>query len=414
MWLSASRVSVDGGVMSENSVKQMPRVLVVDDKAFVRTVTGRILQDIGVTEIEYAADGRAAIATIERADPLIDVVICDLVMPDMDGVEVVRYAADLPHKPAFIFISGQSASLLTTAVDMARARGLNVLGAIEKPIRREIVQTMLNKLANAPAPRPPREDVPLTIDDLARALDAGQIVLHFQPKVDVRTRTVIGYESLARWQHPSHGLIPPGQFIAMAEESALIGPLTDRVMQLALRQAANWNDAGLATKVSVNISAHMLVDLKLPDRIAREAEQHRVDPAQIVLEITETGVFQDAGDTLDILARLHMKGFPLSIDDFGTGYSSMEQLRRVPFSELKIDRAFVNGAALNKKSKAILQSSAGLAKSLGLTTVAEGAEDKADWDVLAEAGVDMVQGYFVARPMPAADVWRWTEKWKKG
>ena len=303
--------------MSDVPNNPMPRVLVVDDKAFVRTVTGRILEDIGVTEIAYAADGRAAIAAIERADPVIDVVMCDLVMPDMDGVEVVRYVSELPYKPAFIFISGQSASLLTTAVDMARARGLNVLGAIEKPIRREIVQAMLAKPMRSPAPHPPREDVPLTVDDLARAIDAGHIVLHFQPKVDVRTSAVVGYESLARWQHPTHGLIPPGQFIAMAEESDLIRPLTDTVMQLALRQAANWNDAGFVTKVSVNISAHMLVDLKFPDRIAREAEQHRVDPAQIVLEITETGV-------------------------------------------------------------------------------------------------DMVQGYFVARPMPASDVWRWTETWKKG
>jgi EAL domain-containing protein (putative c-di-GMP-specific phosphodiesterase class I) len=122
-------------------------------------------------------------------------------------------------------------------------------------------------------------------------------------------------------------------------------------------------------------------------------------------------VFRDAGDTLDILARLHMKGFPLSIDDFGTGYSSMDQLRRVPFTELKIDRAFVHGAATNHKARAILESSATLAKKLGLSLVAEGAEDRADWDVLTEAGVDFVQGYYVAKPMPAADVLRWTTKW---
>jgi EAL domain len=148
-----------------------------------------------------------------------------------------------------------------------------------------------------------------------------------------------------------------------------------------------------------------------PDRIAREAAQYRVDPKQIILEITETGVFRDAADTLDILARLHMKGFALSIDDFGTGYSSMEQLRRVPFAELKIDRAFVNGAAQNHKAKAILQSSANLGKSLGLSVVAEGAETQEDWDLLAALGLDVVQGYFVSKPMPVEAVREWSKDW---
>ncbi len=397
--------------MIDDSLQRL-RVLVVDDKAFVRTMTGRILQSVGIANVSYAADGREALEFLKRDDPRVGLVLCDLMMPDMDGVELVRHAAELPHKPPFIFVSGANAALLGTAADMARARGLLVLGAIEKPVSVESVRAMLAKLEDVrTSPKSAPRTLPLTAADLTRALDRDQIILHYQPKVDLRTARIEGFESLARWQHPEHGLVPPGQFIAMAEESGTIEPLTDRVLSLALRQCAAWNAAGLSTKISINISAHLLVDLRMPDRIAREAAQNKVDPKQIVLEITESGVFRDAADTLDILARLHMKGFALSIDDFGTGFSSMEQLRRVPFGELKIDRAFVNGAAQNQKARAILQSSASLGKSLGLSVVAEGAETQEDWDLLAALGLDLVQGYFVSKPMPAEAVPGWSKGW---
>ncbi|MGE3334064.1 MAG: EAL domain-containing protein [Rhodospirillaceae bacterium] len=387
------------------------RVLVVDDKAFVRTMTGRVLETAGIENVAYASDGKEAIEYIRQASPRVGLVFCDLMMPDMDGVEVVRHVAEFEHKPAFVFVSGANAALLSTAADMARARGLLVLGAIEKPISIEAVRGMLSRLDNVRPARAAPPSLGLSPADLQGGLEADQITLHYQPKIDIRTRAIAGFECLARWQHPDHGLVPPGQFVALAEASGLIKPLTDRVLSLALRQCAAWNKAGLTTSLSINISAHLLIDLGMPDRIAKESAEHGLHAQQIVLEITETGVFRDAADTLDILARLHMKGFALSIDDFGTGYSSMEQLRRVPFAELKIDRAFVNGAGQNQKAKAILQSSAALGRNLGLSVVAEGAETQEDWDLLSTLGVDVVQGYFIAKPMPVDGVLEWCEKW---
>lgn len=405
----------DRGVLPINAeIHRELHVLVVDDQESIRTATGRVLQGMGIENIAYAADGKAAIELIERGEPRIGLVFCDLLMPDMDGVEVVRYVAALEHKPAFVFISGANAALLSTAADMARARGLMVLGAIEKPISSQAVGAMLAKLAKGGPARAAPRSLSLSAQDLQRGLDDDQIILHYQPKISLSTRVIEGFECLARWQHPDHGVVPPGQFVALAEESGQIKPLTDRVLSLALKQCAAWNRAGLTTKLSINISAHLLVDLGMPDRIAGEAAREGLDPKQIVLEITETGVFRDAADTLDILARLHMKGFALSIDDFGTGYSSMEQLRRVPFAELKIDRAFVNGAGQNQKAKAILQSSAALGRNLGLSVVAEGAETREDWDLLKSLGVDVVQGYFVARPMPVDAVLDWCAKWNAG
>lgn len=399
---------------TNNELTKHLRVLVVDDKAFVRTMTGRVLQSAGIEHIAYASDGKEAISAIQQAEPRIGLVLCDLMMPDMDGVEVVRHVAELPNKPVFVFISGANVALLGTAVDMARARGLHVLGAIEKPISVDAIRGVLAKLSslNTQAKKAAPQFA-FTTQHLIEALEKDQFILHYQPKIHLRSRSVDGFEALIRWIHPQHGLIPPSQFIALAEESDVIKPLTDRVLLLALKQVADWKRSGFLTKVSVNVSAHLLVDLSMPDRVLQEAVTHGVDAKQIVLEITETGVFRDAADTLDILARLHMKGFALSIDDFGTGYSSMEQLRRVPFAELKIDRAFVNGASQNMKARAILQSSAALGRNLGISVVAEGAETSEDWELLDEVGVDVAQGFYAARPMPGEDVLTWVRKWQQ-
>jgi len=206
-------------------------------------------------------------------------------------------------------------------------------------------------------------------------------------------------------------MISPGAFVAVAEKNGLIGAMTDRTLTLALKQIAAWTAVGLHVKMSVNLSAYMLVDVDLPDRVVREAAQFGIDPQQLILEVTETGLFQDVANSLEILARLSMKGFSLSIDDFGTGYSSMEQLSRIPFTELKVDRAFVHRAAENSTAKAILKSSVDLGRKLGMTVVAEGAETQEDWDLLRNAGVDLVQGYFIARPMAAEDVQTWSAAW---
>jgi EAL domain-containing protein (putative c-di-GMP-specific phosphodiesterase class I) len=248
-------------------------------------------------------------------------------------------------------------------------------------------------------------------DDLAQALEENWILLHYQPKVSLKTGTVAGFEGLVRLLHPVRGIVGPDQFIGLAEECGLIGPLTDRVVDLGLQQLADWSRAGLKTKVSLNLSATVLADLELPDRMSARALSLGLEPAQVILEITETGAFRDSADTLEILARLHMKGFALSIDDFGTGYSSLDQLRRVPFSELKIDRAFVHGAAESAKARAILRSSAELGRSLGMSVVAEGAEDDADLSALVDDRVDMVQGYVFSRPLAAVDALPWSARW---
>jgi EAL domain-containing protein (putative c-di-GMP-specific phosphodiesterase class I)/FixJ family two-component response regulator len=386
-------------------------VLLVDDNAFARSIGGRALRSAGVRAILEAASGREAMEFLGSSAPAVDVVFCDLMMPDMDGIQIVRHIAALTVPPAIVFVSGADEVLLSAAENTARARGLHVIGAIEKPLTPEAVRRALARLGEKPASDRSRRAIDVSPADLQEALAAQQFLPYFQPKISLADCRVMGFEALARWQHPDKGLIFPNTFIPIAEQSGQIGALTDQIMMLSLKQCAAWGDAGLRTKVNVNLSAHMLVDLDLPDRLAREAERFQVDPHQLILEITESGLFHDAANTLDILARLHMKGFPLSIDDFGTGYSSMEQLRRVPFAEMKIDRAFVCGAGENAKAMAILESSANLGRGLQMSVVAEGVETKGDWNAVQAAGIDLAQGYFMARPMAAEQIPVWLAQW---
>jgi len=202
------------------------------------------------------------------------------------------------------------------------------------------------------------------------------------------------------------------QFIALAEANGLIDDLTRAALGSALAQARLWKDAGLALKVAVNVSMDNLAKLDFADFVERAAEQAGVAPEDVVFEVTESRLMQDARAPLEILTRLRLKRFRLSIDDFGTGHSSLSQLREIPFDELKIDQSFVHGAGTDETRRAIFDASLGLAKQLKMESVAEGVEDRADWNFLRRTGCQLAQGYFIARPMPAADLPPWIERWQ--
>lgn len=229
--------------------------------------------------------------------------------------------------------------------------------------------------------------------------------------MEVSTGVLCGVESLVRWLHPLDGLVLPDQFIGVAEAHGLIDEITAAVLGQALQDARRWNDAGLSLSIAVNVSVDSLADVQFPDRFARAAEDAGVPPGQLVLEITESRLAADVRGPLDVLTRLRLKRAGLSIDDFGTGHSSLAQLRDFPFGELKIDRGFVHGAGNDATLRAIFQSSMQLSRELGMKTVAEGVEDRADWDFLQAQGCDMAQGYFISKPMPGAEVVGWARVW---
>jgi len=245
------------------------------------------------------------------------------------------------------------------------------------------------------------------LGELRRALAGDELIVHYQPKIDVETGALHGVEALARWQHPTRGLVPPGEFIPVAETTGLIHPLTDRVLDLALAQTREWSDAGLTVPVAVNLSARCLHDSELPLRVLTALQRHRVPASQLCLEITESAIMRDPAGALVILRDLADAGISLSLDDFGTGYSSMTYLRHLPVAELKVDQSFVVDLIAKRADTVLVRSAVDLGHNLGLSVVAEGVEDAPTLDVLRELGCDVAQGYYIARPMPARDLETW-------
>jgi EAL domain-containing protein (putative c-di-GMP-specific phosphodiesterase class I) len=223
----------------------------------------------------------------------------------------------------------------------------------------------------------------------------------------------MGVETLVRWRHPQDGMVSPDHFIGVAEEHGLIDELTRVVLRDALAQTRIWQDAGLALRVAVNVSTDNLASLKFVNFVAEQAAAAGVAPQDVVLEVTESRLMKDMRAPLEILTRLRLKRFRLSIDDFGTGHSSLSQLRDIPFDELKIDRGFVHGVWANETVRAIYDASCRLARQLDMEIVAEGVEDRDDWDFLRRTGCDLAQGYFIAQPMPAADLPGWMKAWQE-
>jgi diguanylate cyclase (GGDEF)-like protein len=242
---------------------------------------------------------------------------------------------------------------------------------------------------------------------LRQALERDELVLHYQPKTQLRSGQIIGVEALARWQHPEHGLIGPEEFIRLAERTGLIYPLTQYLLRAGLRQVAEWSRQGLVLSVAVNISTRCLLDPDFPDQVAEQLAAEGVPAELLVLEITESAVMADPARALDALDRLHRLGVGLSIDDFGTGYSSMSYLKALPVDELKIDRSFVMQMATNQSDEVIVHSTIDLGHNLGLRVVAEGVETQAAQERLTDLGCDTAQGYHLARPMPPEELASW-------
>jgi diguanylate cyclase (GGDEF)-like protein len=243
--------------------------------------------------------------------------------------------------------------------------------------------------------------------ELRGALDAGDLVVHYQPKASLKDGTVVGVEALVRWEHPQWGLLPPDDFIPVAEQAGLIRPLTLQVLTVAAQQHRRLRELGFELDMAVNLSVRSVLDVNLPDQVAEVLAEFDMPAGALTLEITETSVMADPARTIGVLGRLAGLGASISIDDFGTGYSSLSYLKRLPAVEVKIDRSFVAGMLSTPSDLAIVRSTVDLARNLGLRAVAEGVEDARTWSSLTDIGCHQAQGFHLSRPLPAADLQAW-------
>ena len=386
---------------SDGNGKQTMRLLVLDDDEATGRLVSRIATAAGfvaaatTTADEFDAAYRAAMP---------DVVVLDLQLGDTDGVEQLRALAHRKFAGSLILVSGFDGRVLATTRALAGDLGLSVAAALGKPIDVPELRQVL-KVIQA-------RGESLSVQRLLQAIRTDELILEYQPIVACRTRSLCKLEALVRWQHPELGRLTPDRFIPMAESDAeTINEFTDWVIGTAVRDYAWLRTADIAVPIAVNVSARNLRDLSFPDRVGRLLKLAGIPPDQICFEITETAVFHDVTTTMDILARIRLKGIQLAIDDFGTGYSSMKMLRQMPFSALKLDRSFVDDLATSSDSRAITQCIVDLANNMDLESIAEGVETEEIATMLEKMGVDFLQGYLIARSMPVSNLPGWSRQW---
>jgi diguanylate cyclase (GGDEF)-like protein len=247
------------------------------------------------------------------------------------------------------------------------------------------------------------------LGELRTALQGRQLVLDYQPKLDLTSGLIVGVEGLVRWNHPTRGRVPPGEFIPFAEQTGFMREITPWVIAEGVRFAAEITTRGMLLNVSINVSAQDIENPALSGRVAEILAERKLDASRLTLEITESGLLSETENALSNLQSIAALGVRLSVDDFGTGYATLKQLQKLPVHELKIDRSFVSGMNTNRGNATIVRSTVDLAKQLGLRTIAEGVETVAELRALASMGCDEIQGYYLAKPMPAAEVITWVE-----
>jgi EAL domain-containing protein (putative c-di-GMP-specific phosphodiesterase class I)/ActR/RegA family two-component response regulator len=392
---------------------RQPRILLVDDDAFMLGLQARMLRSMGYRQVDAFGNAQTALTALQDGSRDSDVIVCDLNMPGMDGVEFLQALNARGRVVGVILLSGEGARIMHTVQKLLGGGCLTVLGSLEKPAQPESLRALLDgwRPADAePAARPVMAGV--TGAEIHRANLNREWVLHFQPKVHLLTGALTGVEALVRWNHPERGLLFPDSFIATAEECGAIDALTDRVLQGAIEQLARWSAEGLKLQIAVNVSMDNLRAPGFARHVGALARDAGVSPQDVTLEITESRAMSPSPAPLESLVRLRLQRFKLSIDDFGTGHSSLAQLRDVPFTELKVDRGFVHGALRNQIIRPMLEGSIGIAKRLGMVSVAEGVETEEDWRLLREIDCDIAQGYFIGRPMPAERLMAWNLEWQ--
>lgn len=376
-------------------------ILLVDDDPMILSLITRLLHNLGIHNVATAGNGVEGLAHLDTHDTGFDVILCDLNMPEMDGIHFLRHLANRGFTGGISFLSAEDERMLETAFELAKALKLRCLGTISKSNLRQ--QSLLEVLKNYetledhnPKTRPRMISDQEFLDGLAQnALD-----LYYQPKVRIRDGRVCGVEALVRWNHSQRGILAPVTFLPVAERLSKMDDLTLAVYRKAMIQMADWRKLGLDVDIAINMSINNFSAPDFPAFLINTAQNYAVQHAKIILEITESEAMADAMKCLEILMHLRMKRFGLSVDDFGTGHSSLAKLKQIPFTELKIDRTFVNNAGKNTASRAILESSVDLARKFKMWIVAEGVETKEDWDLVKALGCDYAQGYYCARPMP--------------
>jgi EAL domain-containing protein (putative c-di-GMP-specific phosphodiesterase class I)/FixJ family two-component response regulator len=389
-------------------------VLVVDDELFVLQLTEAMLRNIGFQRIFSVSSVAEAIDLLTRTT-FIGLIISDLNMPGCDGMDLFERIEQLGFKGDLLLMSAEDEQTLKMSERLAKKRHLTVLGALQKPFSvKQLKDALLRHTGSVRQSHKPNvqpRKIPPSI--LKLAIQKGNIEPWFQPKIDIHSRQAVGFEALARWESIEFGNVSPVEFIPLAEQNGLIDDLTLLMVAKVASVLQQLQLEGIEMGTAINLSMDSLRNTEFSRRLFATMEEHAVPYSRIKFEVTESRLMDDFVRPLEVLLRLRMRKIRLSIDDFGTGHSNLGQLRDLPFDELKLDRSYTHVSSEMKRTSVILESTINMAHQLNMTVVAEGIETLDDWYRLKSLGCDQVQGFLLARPMPAIEIPAWLAHWPK-
>jgi EAL domain-containing protein (putative c-di-GMP-specific phosphodiesterase class I)/ActR/RegA family two-component response regulator len=387
------------------------RILVIDDDTVVGEVINASAQAMGLQCIVTREPD--SFSNLLGSDATL--ILLDLMMPDMDGIEVLRHLGAMQCNARIVLMSAMDRRVIETVEKLAQSLGLSIVGRLDKPFPIQDLVRLIHSLgeqedADSPLKQPL---IPMSDAEITDAIERGVIVSYFQPQISLSTGNVTGVEALARWPHPDAGLIFPDSFIARAEALGLIDQIFWSTAGQALSSAKLFAAPdGTLPRLSLNASVQSLRNLNFPDSLVRLARDHDFPTDRLVIEITESGLIQELSRTLDVLTRLRMRGIRLSIDDFGVGYAMMRQLQNVPATEIKIDQGSVQTMHANESNRVMVQKIIEMGHELGMEVIAEGVITEDQVEMLRRWNCDGAQGYLYSRPLPASELIPWLAKYR--
>lgn len=377
--------------------------LIIDDDELFQCVAKVALEELGFTSIQTASDGAVGLSAVLEAPDAFDLILCDLQMPNMDGAKAITELSQMGCKSQIIIVSGEDAILRESVFQMGQLSNANIKGALAKPL----VLDELKQLVDCDEKVASEEIEPIERDGLLHALETRQLKPFYQPKIDLSNNRVEGFEVLCRHVGNDGAVSAPMPYIQSAMTCSLIGTLTRSMIEQVTQDAASWKSRLGEFNLAINMSPACILNPNLPDRISNKFRSAGFDPRMITFEVTEDRLLEEQAVILEVLSRLRLAGFKLSLDDFGTGAASIEQLRRFPFHEVKIDRQFVQNSVTDEFSRLTVEAAVKLAKLRGMTVVAEGVETEDMLRMVTKLGATTAQGFLYSPALPPEHVLDW-------
>ena len=378
-------------------------VLLVDDDPIQVAILKSYFVAMQCDPVLTAQNSTEGLNIVRNLDAAVDLIVTDLQMPEMDGLEFMRHLKTHNFSGKIAIVSGMKEDLLQHAGRLAKMHNLEMIGQISKPVTKDALDSVFLKTTSTGSSYSQNDSADITEAEFLDALAQNRIVPHYQPKIEVKSGHVVGAEALARWHKPDGDIIPPNVFIPFAEHCERMTQLTFHLFDMVLQHMPLFFLTDPNLKIAMNLASKDISNVALPDQLYDHMQAAGITSKNISFEVTEDSILDLNATTLEVLSRLRVLDFDVAIDDFGTGSSNIQTIRDFPYSELKIDRSFISNATTNAFSKETVHAAVSLAHKQGMKVVAEGVEDMKTWQMLRELEIEQAQGYLLAKAMPAED-----------